>query len=80
MEELLDIQSEIIGNVWNSYYKIEVLRGYCESLEDEKISSVMLETLLGEICLNQRNIIKIVDNKLTHFAHKNFSVLNKIKD
>jgi len=80
MEELLDIQSEMMYHAQNNYFRMETLRGYCANAEDEKVSSVMIETLLAEICLNQKNMIKLIDSGLTHYAHQLYLKYAQIND
>ena len=69
MEELLDLQADIIDRFWDIYYRTEVLRGYCESLDGEKVSSTMLYTLLEEVCKMQKTLIEDFDTKSTNIAH-----------
>ena len=76
-ENLSDLESKVMDLAWNNYYKTEVLRGYCENSMGEKVSSVMMTTLLDEICSGQRELIRIVDKYTTDFNYKMYNTTRK---
>ena len=61
MCELFERQADITDEILNNYFRIDALRGYCESLDGERASSVMLYTLLEEICVKQKNILDLLE-------------------
>ena len=46
---------------WNNFYKIDLLKGYCENSMPDDISSDMLFTLLEELHNNSSQLIKQID-------------------
>ena len=52
-----------------SYELAEVLHGYCEYYEGEKISSSLLSGFLKKIKNMQRKIITIIDEKTTEIGY-----------
>ena len=75
--DLSDLESQIIDLAWNNYYKTDVLRGYCENNMGEKISSVMMVTLLDELCTEQRNLINFIDKYTTDFNYEMYNITKK---
>ena len=64
-DECTELSSKLSDIAWNNYYKIETLKGYCENVMPDPLPSVMLFSLLDEICINSKQIIKLADNYST---------------
>ena len=60
-DEHVKLSGEISDIAWNSFYKTDVLKGYCENSMPDKIPSTMLFTLLEEILDNSSKLIKLTD-------------------
>ena len=67
--DFLDFSSDALGLVTDNYFRIEALRGYCENLDDENVSSAMMTVLLEDISKKQYELIKYIDNNSTKLAH-----------
>lgn len=66
--DILDFLSAIIHMANENLYRMEVLRGYCEYLEGDELSSGMAESLLSDICTRQKELIKKIDNDTTRIG------------
>lgn len=65
----LDFVSVGITLMTDNYFRIEALRGYCESMDGGSISSTMVVTLLEEISKKQKEIISFIDSESTNLAY-----------
>lgn len=53
-----------------SYELAEVLHGYCNNFDEQKISSDIIGKFFKEIREKQSNIIKLIDEKLTEIRYE----------
>ena len=74
-EKYENLLNEIEEISRDSYALAEVLYGYCEYQDGEKISSSMLSDFFQKIKNEQRRIISLIDEKTTEIGHEIF--LNK---
>ena len=66
-EKLLNEIEEISRD---SYALAEVLQGYCDYQEGEKVSSSLLGDFFKKIKNKQRKIITLIDEKITEIGHE----------
>ena len=74
-EKYENLLNEIEEISRDSYALAEVLQGYCDYQDGEKVSSSMLSDFFEKIKNEQRRIISLIDEKTTEIGHEIF--LNK---
>lgn len=73
--KLLDEIEEISRQ---SYALAEVLQGYCDSFDGEKVSSVIISDFFKDIKEKQMKIIRLIDKKSTEIGYELFVKQNSI--
>ena len=68
-EKYENLLNEIEEISIESYELAEVLHGYCEYYEGEKVSSSLLGDFFKKIKNKQRKIITLIDKKTTEIGH-----------
>ena len=71
-EKYDNLLSEIEEKSIEIYELVEVLHGYCEYYEGEKISSSLLSDFLKKIKNKQGKIITLIDKKTTEIGHDRY--------
>lgn len=69
-EKYENLLNEIEEISRNSYALAEVLQGYCDYQDGEKVSSSMLSDFFEKIKNEQRKIITLIDKKSTEIGHE----------
>ena len=69
-EKLLDEITEITSK---SYALAEVLQGYCDNFDGEKVSSIIISDFFKEIKEKQLEIIRLIDKKSTEIGHESLT-------
>lgn len=71
-EKYENLLNEIEEISMDSYALAEVLHGYCEYQDGEKVSSSLLSDFFDDIKNKQRKIITLIDKKTTEIGHEIF--------
>ena len=57
----LKLENELLDIAWENHFKIEVLKGYCESRLEQQVSSAIVFAFLTDICDNSLKLINKFD-------------------